>query len=244
MTTYKPSKILMLLLICLSLSGCYKEVSGTIRSSHDSSGKAHSFAQIELLSEDELRRHLKTKINEDKKEIIEKINSSIQRNVEYLEKQQINLLKMSQLLGAASGATGTYGNSWQEKLRFYNERNQLEQAVTKSVDASNEWVKQIEATKKSIKDDQLKIENLKNGKDGAFYFSDKIGQEIEKADGEGKFKIRYFSVENKYLLIRSINKFWCLKLTKNQSELYLSDLDVVDLNSSKDSCPNIKTLLE
>jgi hypothetical protein len=244
MTTYKPAKILMLLLICLGLSGCYKEISGTIRSSHDDAGKAHSFAKIELLSEEELKKHLKTKISEDKKEIIEKINSSIQRNIEYLEKQQINLLKMSQLLGSASGATGTYGNSWQEKLRFYNDRNQLEQAVSKSFDASNEWVKQIEATKKSIKDDQLKIENLKNGKDGAYYFSDQIGKEIEKADGEGKFKIRYFSSGNRYLLIRSVNKFWCLKLTDNQSELYLSDLDVVDLNSSKNSCPNIKKLLE
>lgn len=244
MTTYKLSKLLMLLPIFLSLSGCYKEISGTVRSTHDLTGKPHSYAQIELLTEVELKNHLRSKINEDKTELINRLEFSIKKDGEVLGKLQISLLKMSQLIGAASGATGTYGNSWQEKLRFENDKSQLEQAVSKSVDSSNEWVKQIEATKKSIKDDQLKIENLKNGKDGAFYFSDKIGREIEKADGEGKFKLRYFSGENRYLLIRSVNKFWCLKLTGDESELYLSDSDVVDLNNSGNSCPNIKILFE
>lgn len=244
MTSHKISRILILSLICLALSGCYKQISGTIRSSHDITGKPDTYAQIELVTEDELKSHLQSKIKEDKTEIIKRLESSIQSNGELLEKLQIGLLKMSQLVGAAYGATGTYGSSWQEKLRFENDRDRLGQAVSKSVEASTDWVKKIEEIKKSIKEDRVKIENLLNGKDGAFYFSDKIGEKIEKTDSDGKFKIRYFSAENKYLLIRSVNKFWCLKLTGDEGELFLSHADVVDLSSSKNSCPNIKKLFE
>lgn len=236
------TKLALLIFLTTTLTGCYKQIAGTLMSSHDLTGKIYSHAQIEIVNEEELKKHLISKMNEDKSEIIGKLESSIQRQFEYLEKQQINVLKMSQLLGMASNATGIYGNSWQEKQRFEMDKNKLEQEVYKSVNASNEWVKQIEDTKKSIREDQKRLENLRNGKDGVFYFSDKIGGSIEKADSEGKFKFGYFSNEKKYILIRGVNKFWCLKLNGDENHLYLSDADVVDVNNSKNSCPNIKEL--
>lgn len=236
------TKLSMLIFVTITLTGCYKQIAGSLKSSHDLTGKIYSHAQIEIVSEEELKKHLKLKLNEDKSEIIGRLESSVKSQIDYLEKQQMNVLKMSELLGLASNASGMYGRSWQEKQRFEMDKNRLEQEVAKSVSASNDWMKQIEATKKSIKDDQKKIENLKNGRDGVFYFSDKIGGSIEKADTEGKFKIGYFSNEKKYILIRGVNKFWCLKLNGDENHLYLSDADVVDVNNSKNSCPNIKEL--
>lgn len=237
-------KIFLIALCALCLSGCYKQVKGNIKSSHDSSGKVYSFAQIEIVDEAELKLHLKQKLLEDKTSLQKELETSIDSSLESLLKYQNILKRLDDSLITGASAVGTYGTSWQEKKRFEDDSKKLSSEMALTGTLGLQIISEVASLEKAIKFKQRRLANLKNGRDGKFYFSDAIGKSLEKSDVSGNFEISYFTKGKKYLLIRSVNEAWCLKLDGNESFLYLSDADIVDVNDSSKSCPNIKNLYD
>ena len=237
-------KIFLIALTAIFLTGCYKQVKGNLKSSHDSSGKVYSFAQIEIVDASELKTHLKKKLLEDKTSLERELEASISGSLESLRKYQNSLNRLNDSLTIGASAVGYYGSTWQEKKRFDDDSRKLNSEMELTGSLGLQISKEFATLSQAIKTKENRLLNLKNGRDGKFYFSDAIGKKYENSDSTGNFEIGYFAYGKKYLLIRSVSESWCLRLDGTESFLYLSDSDVVDVNKSSKSCPNIKDLYD
>jgi len=211
-------------------SGCSSKVEIEGEAFVENNGVATKLANVEIqiVSEENFAKYIKSKAAGIDAEVA-KINSQIESR----EKSIADLNKSAQAVMEAQMKMASLGGWNVNSLGgqyMQQQQNALSAQVSASISKSSDAV---ESSRRDIEKLKKSIDGLKSGKNGAYYYSDKVPEPILKVstNSDGKFKIEASSEKRVALVASKGDNFWFIWVTpKGAKNLNLTNANSLDTN--------------
>lgn len=210
----------LLLISSIFLFGCSQKIEGEAFLKRGEAIIPLADIEVRVVTLDKFKSHIKSKQNDINSEVL-KINLKIKSLEEIntkLDESNKRLLEAWRKALIARIDSNSFGNPF------------LEGQANKSV---SDGEVTIAINNKIIEDSKKEIESLKNGRNGKFFFFPNDNQEgvvATRTQSNGKFEITLKSSSDSVLLAKHDDKYWLIKLGKDDKKINLTDSNENGLN--------------
>ncbi len=213
-------KSCLLLISSIFLFGCSQKIEGEAFLKRGETIIPLADIEVRVVALDKFKSHIKSKQNDINSEVL-KINSKIKSLEEIntkLDESNKKVLEAWRKALIARIDSNSFGNPF------------LDGQAQKSVSDG-----EITITKNNriIEDNKKEIESLKNGRNGKFFFlpnDNKEGVVATRTQSNGKFEITLKNSSDSVLLAMYNDKYWLIKVGKDDKKINLTDSNENGLN--------------
>lgn len=219
----------LLLVSSIFLFGCSQKIEGEAFLKNGDAVTPLADIEVRVVELEKFHEHIKSK-----KEGIESEISRINSSINSLEQSNKTLIDAKSAIFNAQMKLLSLGASWNtNSLGGQYMQNKQDNLMNDATNATKSNDDAVAKNNERISIHRKEIEALQSGKNGKFFFypSDKQeGVVATKTQSNGKFEITLKSSKDAVLLAKNNDKYWLIKVGKDDKKINLTDSNENGLN--------------